>query len=119
MVLSLALGALLLLSYDLRAQSTESGRAGVSYIDSVETASREEAQAQKEKDATTIADYQHDRRATKAKAKEAQRVEKEANTAARESRYALRAEKRAQKARKSADRQAEKASRARVKSDRN
>ena len=119
-VLTIALGALSLLSHKLYAQQqVEPGKDKVAHMDSVQTAAHEETQAQKKKDANTIAEYQFDRKETKAKAKEAQRVENEANTAARESRYALRSEKRAQKARKDADTQADKASRTRVKSDKN
>ncbi len=118
-VLTMALGALSLVTFDLSAQQTESGRNKVVHVDSAEMASQEEIRVQKTKDANTIADYQYDRKETKAKAREARRVENEANEAARESRYALRSEKRAQKARKEANRQADKASRARVRSDRN
>ncbi|MDQ2657312.1 MAG: hypothetical protein M3Y60_07810 [Bacteroidota bacterium] len=119
-VLTIALGALSLFSCEVYAQQrSESGNENAMQIDSAEMATDEAARTQKIKDANTIADYKDDRKDTKAKAREARRVEKEANTAARESRYALRSEKRAQKARKDADKQAERASRARVKSDRN
>lgn len=119
-VLTIALGALSMVTFEINAQQQmESGRNRVVHVDSAEAAAQEEIRTQKTKDANTIADYQYDRKETKAKAKEARRVENEANTAARESRNALRSEKRAQKARKDADRQADKASRARVRSDRN
>lgn len=87
--------------------------------DSVETAARQEAQVQNRKDENRMADAKHDRKETKAKAKEAQRVEGEANDAARESKSALKAERRAQKSRKQADKQAERASDARNKSNKN
>lgn len=87
--------------------------------DSVETATRQEAQVQNRKDENRMADAKHDRKETKAKAKNAQRIESEANDAARESKNALKAERRAQKSRKQADKQAEKASDARNKSNKN
>ncbi|HJZ39948.1 MAG TPA: hypothetical protein VJ203_06260 [Bacteroidales bacterium] len=56
---------------------------------------------------------------SKAKAKEAQRIEQDATNASRESRKALNMEKKAQKARRNADSQTQKASDARDKSDEN
>lgn len=64
-----------------------------------------------------LSDLKSDRDNTKAKAKEAKRVERNANDAARESDIAYRSELRAQKARKKANKQAKKAARARVQSD--
>jgi hypothetical protein len=56
---------------------------------------------------------------TKAKAKEAKRVEQDATNASDQSKKALKQEKRAQKSRSKADQQAKKASKARDKSDNN
>lgn len=116
-VLTIAMGAMSLLSAQLYAQ--EKNVSDLERMDSAEMATHEELRARQATDANTISDYRDNRKETKAKAKEARRVESDANAAARESRYALRSEKRAQKARKNADKQAEKASRARTKSDRN
>ncbi len=119
-VWTVAFSVLSLFSAELYGQEqNEVGKTQIGHADSLDAASQKEIQTRKAKDESTIADYRYDRNRTKAKAKEAQRVQSEANTAARESRYALRAERRAQKARRDADRQAEKASNARVRSDRN
>jgi hypothetical protein len=74
-------------------------------------------QVQIAQDESIIADHEDAKRETKAKAKEARRIEREANNAARESSNALKAERKAQKTRKQADRQAAKAAKAREKSD--
>ena len=87
--------------------------------DSVEAATRQEAQLQNRKDESRMADAKLDRKETKAKAKEARRVENEANDAAQQSKNALKAERKAQKSRKQADKQAKKASDARDKSNKN
>src|SRR5688572_18091356 len=65
--------------------------------DSVEIATRQEAQVQNRKDENKIADAKFDQKETEAKAKEAQRVGDEANDAARQSKNALKAERKAQK----------------------
>ena len=70
-------------------------------------------------DKERMADAKSDKKATKAKAKEAQRVESDANDAARESKNAYRAEKQAQKARRTADKKAKSAEKARDKSNQN
>ena len=87
--------------------------------DSVETATLMEAQTQDTRDKNRMADAKEDQKRTKAKAKNAQRIESDANDAARESRYAVRAERKAQKSRKQADKQEEKAAQAREKSNNN
>lgn len=87
--------------------------------DSTDTALAQEVQREKVKDDNRMADAKLDRKETKAKAKNAQRIENEANTAARESRYAVRSERKAQKSRNAANKQAEKAKNARIKSDKN
>jgi hypothetical protein len=90
-------------------------------IDSLANAydQQETAKADQRKNTETLSDLKSEKKETKAKAKEAQRVENEANDAARESKIAYRQEKKAQRAREQADRQAKKAARARVKSDKN
>jgi hypothetical protein len=70
-------------------------------------------------DEERLSDAKSDKKATKAKAREAQRVESDANDAARESKDAYRSEKKAQKSRKKADKQAQSAEEARDKSDQN
>jgi len=87
--------------------------------DSVEAVTLMEEQAQSTKDKNRMADAKEDRKQTKAKAENAQRIESDANDAARESRYAVRAERKAQKSRKQANKQAEKAAQAREKSNNN
>lgn len=87
--------------------------------DSTKAATVAEAQGQTARDADRMAEVKNDRKRTKAKAKNAQRIENDANAAARESRYAVRAERRAQKSRQQADKQADKAGKARDKSDKN
>ena len=79
----------------------------------------EQVKNQETLDAERISNAKSDKKATKAKAKEARRVESDANDAARESKNAYRAEKKAQKSRKKADKQAESAENARNKSDQN
>lgn len=125
-VITLAFGALSLLSAQLygqdqyeRSEHQIAQRDSLNTADSLNRISEQERQTSKAKDESTLADYKDDRIQTKAKAREAQRVESEANTAAKESRNALRSEKKAQRARRDADRQAERASKARIKSDRN
>jgi hypothetical protein len=125
-VITLAFSALSLFSAQLYGQAQyEYGAHEIARRDSLNTAdslnriSEKERQASQAKDESTLADYRYDRNQTKAKAREAQRVESEANAAAKESRNALRSEKKAQRARRDADRQAERASRARIRSDRN
>ena len=89
-------------------------------MDSIQTLHKaEKFQTQAMKDETRMTDVKRERKLSKAKAKEAQRVGREANDAARESNNAFRAEKQAQKARKNADKQAERAAESRDKSDRN
>ena len=79
----------------------------------------QEAQVQNRNDENRMADAKLDRKETKAKAKEARRIENEANDAAHQSKHALKAERKAQKSRKQANQQAQKASNARDKSDKN
>lgn len=77
---------------------------------------REDAQRQ---NSENLSDLKADKKETRAKAREAQRVENEANDAARQSRIAYRQEKNAQRARVQADKQAKKAAKAKRKSDNN
>jgi hypothetical protein len=94
-------------------------QAQVDRKDSVEAAAHQEAQLQNRKDENRMADAKLDRTETKAKAKEAQRVENEASDAAHQSKNAVKAERKAQKSRKQADKQAKKASEAIDKSNKN
>ena len=90
-------------------------------IDSLATAYNEE-QAAEDRDkrhSENLSDLKSEKRDTKAKAREAQRVEGDANDAARQSKIAYRQEKKAQKAREKADKQSKKAEHARAKSEKN
>lgn len=87
--------------------------------DSLETVTLREEQIQNTKNRNRMEDAKLDRKQTRAKAENAQRIQNDADDAARESRYALRAERRAQKSRKQANQQAEKAADAREKSNNN
>lgn len=119
-MLMAAMSLLSLFSSELFAQErNDMSKAEIAHADSLAAVSLKEEQVQQTNDANTIAEYKIDRNQTRAKARDAQRVENEANAAARESRSALRAEKKAQKARTDATRQAKKASKAREKSDKN
>jgi hypothetical protein len=92
---------------------------GQAFAQDSNVVTQQEAQVQNQKDEDRMADAKLDKKETKAKAKEAQRIENEANDAARQSKNALKAERRAQKSRKQADQQAKKASNARDKSNKN
>ena len=80
---------------------------------------RDQVQTQKAKDAEAMRDVKSEQAETKAKAKEADRIQDEAQDAAKQSKNALKTEKKAQKLRKQADKQADKAEAARDKSDLN
>lgn len=90
-------------------------------IDSVAKVYRQQqaVEAEQRKSAENLSNLKSDKKKTRAKAREAQRVENDANDAARESKIAYRQEKKAQRAREQADRQAKRASIARNKSDNN
>jgi hypothetical protein len=79
----------------------------------------EASKDERRKNSENLSDLKSEKKNTKAKAREAQRVENEANDAERESKIAYRQEKKAQKAREQADKQAKKAANARTKSDKN
>jgi hypothetical protein len=91
----------------------------IAKMDSTESSNLKADQLQKTNDESRMAEAKLDRKQTRAKSKDAQRVEREANSAARESRTAVRTERKAQKSRKEATRQAKRASDARAKSDKN
>ena len=80
---------------------------------------QEAVKDQDKRDSNNLSDLKSKKRETKARAKEAQRVEGDANDAARESKIAYRQEKKAQRAREQADKQSKKAATARNKSDKN
>ena len=120
-ILSLiAVSAASLFAFELFAQDAPISKFEYNRMDSLQTIyKRDQAQAQKADDLEKMTDAKNDQSETKAKAKEAQRIEGEADDAAKQSKSALKSEKKAQKQRKQADRQAEKAKAARDKSDLN
>jgi hypothetical protein len=119
-ILTLAISGLMLFTGNVYAQEySNTSTEELNRMDSVADREKEQARIQQRKDSETIADFRYDKKQTKAKAKEARRIEAEANDAARESKLAYRNEKKAQKLRKQADKQADKASQARDKSNRN
>jgi hypothetical protein len=101
-------------------EQTQVSKTEETQMDSMKTVyERDQMKTQRELDSDRMTDVRNERGETKAKAKEAQRVENNANEAAKESKDALRAEKKAQKLRRKADKEAESAEDAREKSDRN
>ena len=120
-ILTLTLTAASLFTFQAFAQSSQPMSKG--QYDSIESSQaaykRDQVQTQKDKNAEAISDAKADRSDTKAKAKEAARIDDEAQDAAKQSKNALKAEKKAQKLRKKADQQADKAEKARDKSDLN
>jgi hypothetical protein len=114
------LGSIFLLPIYTMAQDRSSmSKIELAKKDSVESATLKADQLQKSNDENRLTEAKLDRKQTRAKAKEAKRVEQDANSAARESRAAVRTERKAQKSRKEATRQAKRASDAREKSDKN
>lgn len=113
-ILTLILGASTLIASRSYAQENTAMSTEVQRTDSIQA-----HELQKQNDAARMTDVKHERKLSKAKAKEANRIGREANDAARESNNAFKAEKRAQKARRQADKQAQKAARSRDKSDQN
>jgi hypothetical protein len=118
-IITMSVAAASLFASKTFAQDNTMSQVQRDHQDSVQTAKVTEARLETTKDENRMADAKLDRKQTKAKAKNAQRVENEASDAARESRYAVRAERRAQKSRKQANKQAEKAAKARDKSNSN
>lgn len=119
-IFSIIIGSMLLLPLYTNAQDrTQMSRDEIAKLDSVQSATAQAEQLQKSNDENRMAEAKLDRKQTRAKSKDAKRVEQEASSAARESRAAVRAEKKAQKSRKDATRQAKRASDARAKSDKN
>jgi hypothetical protein len=119
-VISLIASTFCLMPFFGNAQDRENmSRNEISRMDSLELVTSKAEQVQKSDDESRLAEAKLDRKQTRAKSKDAKRVEKDASVAARESRNALRAEKKAQKSRKAATRQSKKASDARERSDRN
>ena len=114
------LGLALTLPLCVKAQDRDTlSKNEIANMDSVQGAALRAGQLQKANDDNRMAEAKLDRKQTRAKSKDAQRVEQEASSAARESRAAVRTERRAQKARKEASRQSKRASDARAKSDKN
>lgn len=113
---------LLFISHSTIGQDTKTrSKAENERIDSLATAYNKQRAAEDvdRNNSKNLSDLKLEKKETKAKAREAQRVEGDANDAARESKIAYRQEKKAQKARAQADKQSKKATRARTKSDRN
>lgn len=116
----IAAGAASLFTLQLSAQDTPMSRTEYNRMDSVQGVyKRDQVQTQKAEDLQNMTDAKNERSETKAKAKEAQRIEGEANDAAKQSKNALKSEKKAQKQRNKADKQADKAKASREKSDLN
>jgi hypothetical protein len=114
------LGLFLTVPFTMRAQDREDmSKKEIAKMDSVQFADARAEQLQKTTDETRMAEAKLDKKQTRAKSKDAKRVEQEATNAAHESKAALRAEKKAQKSRKQATKQAKKASDARAQSDKN
>lgn len=123
LVLALILPALVFLNiHDVVAQETAAERAAEKErIDSLVIAidQKEVIEENQRENSEELSNLKSEKRNTKAKAKEAQRIEGEANDAARESKSAYRKEKKAQRTRESADKQSKKAAKARAVSDEN
>jgi hypothetical protein len=118
-IITMSLGITSLFVSRAFAQDSQMNQAQRNQRDSVDAATLKEIQVQNTKDENRMADAKLDKKQTKAKAKDAQRIENDANDAARQSKYEVRAERRAQKSRKQANKQAEKAAKARDKSNSN
>lgn len=120
-ILPLTFGVLTLFTLEVSAQeSTGVTKEQYNRADSTKASfEREEAQTQRQQDTERMTDVKNEQSETKAKAKEAQRIENDANDAAKESKNALKSEKKAQKGRKKADKQAKDAKDAREKSNLN
>jgi hypothetical protein len=116
----LIIGSLFLLPLAAYAQDRSTmSKDQIDKMDSVELATMKAGELQKANDQNRMDEAKLNRKQTKAKAKDAKRVEEEASNAARESKAELRAEKKAQKSRKEATKQAKTASDARDKSNEN
>ena len=114
------LGAFLSFPLSLCAQDRDNlSKDEISKMDSVESSTQRAAQLQKATDENRMAEGKLDRKQTRAKSKDAKRVERDASNAARQSRIAVRTERKAQKSRKEATKQEKRASDARSKSDNN
>jgi hypothetical protein len=114
----LTMGTIIFLAINAHAQEQVSA-SEQHHQDSIQMASAKDAQVEKTRDDNRMADAKLDRKQTKAKAKNAQRIENDATDAALQSKYAVKSERRAQKSRARANKQAEKALKARTKSDKN
>jgi hypothetical protein len=120
-ILSLiAVSAASLFTFELFAQDSPVSKFEYKQMDSAKSVyDRDKAQTQRAEDVEKMTDAKNEQSETKAKAKEAGRIEEEADDAAKQSKNALKSEKKAQKQRRKADKQAEKAETARDKSDLN
>jgi hypothetical protein len=119
-ILTLTLSTLSLFAYYLYGQDrTEMSKLERDRMDSLQKVDLKVQEQQIAEDKNAIDNAKNASIQTKAKAKEAQRVERDASAASSESKKALKMELNAQKARKNADQQSQKASDARDKSDKN
>jgi hypothetical protein len=119
-LLTALVGLALTLPLCVKAQDRDTmSKNEIAKMDSTQSATQRADQLQKTNDDNRMAEAKLDRKQTRAKSKDAQRVEQEASSAARESRAAVRTERRAQKSRREATKQAKRASAARAKSDKN
>jgi hypothetical protein len=116
--LIVALCALTMFTSKSYGQYNDGNNRADSQVDSIQLL-KDEQSATKANDEVRMRDAKRDRKSTKAKAKEADRIGREANDAAKQSNNAFKAERKAQKTRKQADKQALKASKSRTKSDQN
>ncbi len=116
----IAVSAASFFTFELSAQDSPVSKFEYKQMDSIQAVyERDKAQTQRAEDVEKMTDAKNEQSETKAKAKEAARIEGEADDAAKQSKNALKSEKKAQKQRKQADKQAEKAEAARDKSDLN
>ena len=117
---NLIIGTFFLLPFATHAQDRDAmSSSEIEKMDSIESVDMKAEQLQRMNDEDRLAAAKLDRKQTKARSKDAKRVEREASKAARESRAEVRAEKKAQKSRKDATKQAKKAADAREKSNEN
>src|SRR6187399_2596554 len=86
------------LPFCIQAQDRDAmSKSEISKMDSVESATLRAEQSQKAADENRMAEAKLDRKQTRAKSKDAKRVEQEASDAARQSKASVRTEKKAQK----------------------
>jgi hypothetical protein len=116
----LIIGSFFLLPFAAIAQDRDAMSSNeIARMDSLESVKMKADQDERINDEDRLEAAKLDRKQTKARSKDAKRVEREARNAARESKAEVRAEKKAQKSRKDAKKQAQRAEDARNKSNEN